>query len=135
VDVEGRRREVGGTGAGQLAMGDKIRGVFYKAQPHRQCDIYTDGFKCGGVWELRTRTRRLTEEEEEERIAKASTAGAKSVVNFLQGGHQFEMKADIQSACTSHLNICVLLLHMAPTPLGTGVRAPWRPAPRGQRLV
>jgi hydroxymethylpyrimidine/phosphomethylpyrimidine kinase len=43
---------------------------------------------------LGTRTRWLTEEEEEERIAKASTAGANSVVNFLQGGHQFEMKAD-----------------------------------------
>jgi hypothetical protein len=32
---------------------------------------------------------------EEERIAKASTAGAKSVMNFLEGGYQFEMKADI----------------------------------------
>jgi tRNA(Arg) A34 adenosine deaminase TadA len=40
-------------------------------------------------------TRWLTEEEEEERIAKASTAGAKSVVSFLQKGHRFEMKADI----------------------------------------
>jgi hypothetical protein len=71
-DVEGRRRGSGGAGADQLCHGDKIRGV-----------------------ELGTRTRWLTEEEEEERIAKASTAGAKSVVNFLQGGHQFEMKADI----------------------------------------
>jgi hypothetical protein len=92
-------KEGGGKGGGQglinYAMGYKIRGVFYKAQPHGQCVyIYADGFERGGVWELGTRTRWLTEEEEEERIAKASTAGAKSV-NFLQGGHQFEMKADI----------------------------------------
>ena len=96
MGVEGRRREVGGQGLINYAMGDKIRGVFYKAQPHGQCVyIYTDGFERGGVWELGTRMRWITEEEEEERIAKASTAGAKSVVNFLQGGHQFEMKADI----------------------------------------
>jgi hypothetical protein len=46
IGGEGR----GGQGLINYAMGDKIRGVFYKAQPHGQCvHIYTDGFECGGV--------------------------------------------------------------------------------------
>jgi hypothetical protein len=45
-----------GQGLINYAMGDKIRGVFYKAQPHGQCvHIYTDGFERGGVWLLRVR--------------------------------------------------------------------------------
>jgi hypothetical protein len=47
----GCRRKAEGQGSGgqgliNYAMGDKIRGVFYKAQPHGQCVcIYTDGFE------------------------------------------------------------------------------------------
>jgi hypothetical protein len=85
---EGMRQ---GQGVISYANGEKIRGVYYKAQPHGECVfLYTDGFERGGIWELGTRVRWLSEEEEEARVQSEQSHGAKSVVNFLQGGHQFQ---------------------------------------------
>merc|ERR1719473_2298580 len=58
-------------GQGQITWTNhqKLRGPFYKGQPHGVCVFrYTDGFERGGVYECGTRVRWLTEEEEEARV-------------------------------------------------------------------